>query len=83
MPRKKLTNPVLIGIYKVVGGNIFRRRGKMTQEDLAKLAEVSLGTIQAAESGLAISLENLIKVAAALGCKPQDLFITDEERKEG
>lgn len=82
MPRKELSDPLLIGTYKVIGGNIFRRRGKMTQEELSKLADVSLGTIQAVESGLAISLENLIKVATALGCKPQDLFITDEDRKE-
>jgi transcriptional regulator with XRE-family HTH domain len=54
----------------------------MTQEDLAKLAGVGLSTIQSAEKGLAISLGNLIKVAAALGCKPQDLFITDEDRRE-
>ena len=54
----------------------------MTQDDLAKAARLARGTIVAAEAGQGCSLESLIQIADALGCKPADLFITDTERKE-
>lgn len=82
MPRKEQIDARFIEIYRVIGANIFRRRGKMTQEELARLARVGLSTIISSEKGLPISLESLLKIAAALGCKPEDLFITDEDRKE-
>ena len=82
MPRKATIDEGVQDIYRAIGGNIFRRRGTMTQQDLAGLARVSRSTIEGAEKGLGCSLESLIKIAKALGCKPQDLFITDEDRKE-
>ena len=51
----------------------------MSQEELAKKAGVSRGTIQAAEAGHSISIGNLLKIADALGCHPANLFATAED----
>lgn len=73
---------MVIEVYRAIGENIIRRRGSMSQKDLSELSKVSRATIAAAEGGQGCSLESLIQIAEALGCKPQDLFITDADRKE-
>jgi transcriptional regulator with XRE-family HTH domain len=84
MPRKTQTDSRLLEVYRTIGDNIFRKRGlkKMTQDELAKAAGVSLSTVRGAETGLGCQLEKLIKIAEALGCNAGDLFITDAEHKE-
>jgi len=82
MARKNQSNPRLLSIFFTIGSNIRRMRGSMTQSNLSAKAGVSRSTIEAVESGRGCSLENLIKMADALGCQPEDLFITDEKRKE-
>ena len=82
MPRKALIDPCLSDIYAGIGKNVLRQRGPMTQLELAEKAGVSRSTIENIEKGIGCSLENLIKVAAGLGIKPADLFISDADRKE-
>ena len=80
--RKIDTNKRLKEIYKIIGENIHNKRAKMTQNELAKKAKVSRGTISAIEDGNGINLETLIKIADALNVKPADLFISDAEKGE-
>jgi len=84
MPRKTQTDSRLLEVYRTIGDNILRKRGKtgMTQKQFAKFSGVSLSTIRAAENGFGCSLEKLIKIAEAFGCSAGDFFITDAERKE-
>ena len=71
-------------VFQIIGGNVIQLRGlrRMTQTDLAEKAGTVRSTINRLENGQGCSLENLIKVADALGVPPADLFITkqDEER---
>lgn len=79
--RKADNNSRLKEVLRVIGNNIIRLRGhKMSQDDLAAKSGVSRSTIAAAESGEPITLQNLIRIADALGVKPEDLFITEEDR---
>ena len=64
----------------LVAGNIKSRRGKMTQEALARKSGVSRTVVQRAESGLSIQFDNLLKIAYALGVEPADLCITENDR---
>ena len=67
--------------FDVIGGNVIQLRGlrRMTQTDLAEKAGTVRSTINRLENGQGCSLENLIKIADALGVAPADLFITKEE----
>jgi len=71
-----------IDYLNIIAENIHRLRGKMSQEDLAKKAQIARGTITRAEKGLPISLKNLSKIADALGVSLATLFISDAERME-
>lgn len=71
----------LQGVYAAIAANIIRLRGKMSQESLGKKAGISRSTIEKLESGKGCNLENLIKIADALGVKPEDLFISAEDRQ--
>lgn len=68
--------------FKIIGTNIIRFRGGMTKEKLAEKASISRQTILTIEKGEPINLGSLIKIADALGVKPADLFITNEQRKD-
>jgi len=70
-------------LLKVVGNNIklFRLRGELSQEKLAKKAGISRSTVQSAEAGKSIEFEHILKIAEALGIHPADLFLTDEDRQ--
>ncbi len=68
-------------VYRTIGWNVARLRGAMSQDDLAQKAGVSRTTIYAVEKGDGCSLPILIKLAAALGVEPADLFITEEQER--
>lgn len=52
----------------------WRRFSVMTQADLAKKAGVARATVNRAEGGDPVSMENARQIAAALGITPQQLF---------
>ena len=79
--RKPIVDNRTKKVYEIISLNIVRLRGKMTQEDLAKRAKTSRGTISAAEDGRGLNLQTLIKIAEALDVKPQDLFISNSDRQ--
>lgn len=66
-------------VYETIAKNVARLRGSMTQEHLAQKAGLSRQTVMAVEKGQAVTLQNLIRLADALGVNPADLFITDEQ----
>lgn len=76
------TEELFLNYLKIIGANVERLRGGMSQLSLAKKAHVGRSTIRAIEEGRMINLRNLIKIAEALGMKPADLFITDVNRGE-
>jgi len=67
---------------RIVGENVRRLRGKMSQAELAKKAGVSRSTVQKAEKGISIEFDNILRIALALEVHPTDLFLTDDNRKE-
>jgi transcriptional regulator with XRE-family HTH domain len=69
-------------VLTVIGNNILRLRGRMSQEELENKAGVSRSVISAIENGKSISLTSLIKLAKALNVEPQDLFISEKRREE-
>ncbi len=69
-------------LLKIAGINIIRKRGQLSQQALADKAGVSRSTIVKIEAGKNISLENLLKIAKALGVEPGDLFLSDDEKIE-
>lgn len=70
--------------YQIIGENVkyFRKQinskgTKMTQEDLAEKANLSIGVIGSLESEnkiQGISIKSLINLSKALGVKPEDLL---------
>lgn len=54
----------------------------MKQQDLAKKAGVSRSTLSNIENGKSIELDNLLRIAEALGIPPEDLFLTNEDRQD-
>ena len=54
----------------------------MSQNELAKKAGISRATLAKAERGVSIELDNLLKIANALGVEPADLFISEKDRAE-
>jgi len=82
MARKKVSSPRLIELYAIIGHNIQRLRGTMTQKEVGEKAGVTRGTINAIENGQGCTLATLIQIADGLGISPANLFITDEQRKE-
>jgi len=79
--RKDVINERLLSVYKTIGNNISRLRGRMNQEELAQKAGISRSTIYAAEQGESIALETLVKIADALGVHPADLFLTEQDQR--
>jgi len=67
---------------RIVGDNVRRLRGKMSQSELAKKAGVSRSTVQKAEKGISIEFDHILQIARALKVHPTDLFLTDDDRKE-
>lgn len=55
----------------------YRRKLRMTQEELSRRSNVSRATISALENGTlsVTTTETLIKIASALGRKVSDIFI--------
>lgn len=66
----------------IVALNIRKKRGSMTQQELADKAQVSRTVVQRAESGKSIEFDNLLRIAYALGVEPGDLCLTEKERQE-
>lgn len=72
-----------VGRYvAIVAENIRRKRGTMTQQELADKAGVSRTVVQRAESGKSIELESLLKIAHALKVEPSDLCLTESDHEE-
>jgi len=71
-----------INYLDVIADNIKRLRGRMSQKELAKKAGIGKSTVNAIEQGRAISLEKLLKIAAALNVHPGDLFLSEEDKTE-
>ena len=67
---------------EVIGSNIRRLRGSMKQQELADKAGVSRSTLSSIENGKSIELDNLLKIAKALGIEPANLFLSEDERQE-
>jgi len=67
-------------VLSIVGENVRKARGRMSQIELARKAGVSRNTIWAIEKGRSIELDNLLKIARALNLRPEDLFLTDKDR---
>ena len=65
----------------IIGTNIKSIRGLTKQQDLAKKAGVSRSTLSNIENAKSIELDNLLKIASALGIEPANLFLTDEDQK--
>jgi transcriptional regulator with XRE-family HTH domain len=82
MARKLPDSPRLIEMFAVIGNNIRRRRGTMTQNEVAQKARLTRGTINAIENGQGCTLATLIQIADGLGISAANLFITDDQRKE-
>jgi len=74
----------VVAYLEALAGNIrrLRMKGNLSQIDLAKKAKVGRGVVQAVEQKRRISIEQLIKIAIALGVEPPDLFLSGEEREE-
>jgi transcriptional regulator with XRE-family HTH domain len=68
--------------YGIIAENVIRLRGRMSQEELAKKAKVSRGTIINVEAGKGCRLDALFRIADALGAKPGDLCLPKERRDE-
>ena len=57
----------------------FRKTKCISQAELAELCDVSNGTIGNIESGITKpSFDLIVRIAKALGIKPENLFYTDE-----
>jgi len=82
MARKKVSSPRLIELYAIIGHNIQRLRGIMSQKEIGKKAGVTRGTINAIENGQGCTLATLLKIADGLGINAANFFITDDQRKE-
>jgi len=82
MKNKTYDNKYVNSILAIVGDNIRKARGGMTQEKLASLAHVSRNTIWKIESGENITLESLINIAKALNVHPSELLMKDGESGE-
>lgn len=78
--------------YKIIGENVKYYRQlinlkgeKMTQEDLAEKANLSIGVIGSLESKnkiQGVSILSLINLSKALNVEPADLLNSREEEKE-
>lgn len=66
----------------VIGTNIKSTRGSMKQQELAEKAGVSRSTLSNIENGKSIELDNLLKIAKALGIEPANLFLSEDDRQE-
>lgn len=66
----------------IVAENVRRKRGTMTQQELADKAGVSRTVVQRVESGKSVEFESLLKIAKALKVEPADLCLTDDEHGE-
>jgi DNA-binding Xre family transcriptional regulator len=62
--------------------NVRRRRGDMTQQELAKAADISQTAVERIESRKPITLQTLLKIAHALKVEPGDLFLSEQDRQE-
>ena len=63
--------------YVQIGLNViyYRKKGKMTQFQLAEYADVNRSTISAIERGsVGLSLDMIFKLSEALGVEPVDLL---------
>jgi len=73
MAARKIRHPV----DAIVGANVrlYRRRQRMSQEDLAARLDLTFQQVQKYESGAnRISASKLFEITKALGCAPNDLF---------
>jgi transcriptional regulator with XRE-family HTH domain len=66
----------------IVAENVRRKRGTMTQQELADKAGVSRTVVQRVEAGKSVEFESLLKIAKALKVEPADLCLTEEDRDE-
>jgi len=76
---QKILDDEINNYLKLIGENIIRLRGSMTQKDLAKKADLSRTTLSNIENGISIELDNLLKIVKALGVEPADLFLSKED----
>jgi transcriptional regulator with XRE-family HTH domain len=62
-----------------IGENLryWRKLLKLSQKELARRADVSVPTVQRLESGAGASVENLLKIAQALGTLPDVVEATN------
>lgn len=72
----------LLEFYGVIAENLLRMRGKMSQEELARKAGVSRGTVANVEAGKGCRLDALFKIAAVLGVTPGDLCVAPGKKDE-
>jgi len=75
------TNDRLNTVFKDISRNIVRLRASMSQASLARKAGMSRSTLLKVETGEGCSLEDLVRLADALGVDPADLFITTEQAR--
>lgn len=64
----------------IIGVNIIKKRGQMSQGVLSEKAGVSRSTIEKIELGKNIKVDMLLKIALGLGTHPGRLFFTDKEQ---
>jgi DNA-binding Xre family transcriptional regulator len=79
--RKDTIDKRLLEMYKIVSDNIVQRRGKMSQDELAKKAGLSREVISAIENKKSIHFDSLLKIAWALNIHPGDLLRSREDEK--
>lgn len=77
----KEADGLINNLLKVIGQNIRRKRGEMTQKKLEGKSGVSRSTIQKIEKGVSIELDNLLMIAKALDMTPADLYLTETDRQ--
>jgi len=82
MKDKTYDNKYVNNVLAIIGDNIRKARGGMTQEKLASLSHVSRNTIWKIESGENITLESLINIAKALNVHPSELLMKDGKSGE-
>lgn len=58
-----------------------RMQRNWSQQQLADVAEVSLRTVQRAESGRSIRLDSLVRIARALGVNAEELIVADRQQR--
>lgn len=85
MPSKwaeKNIDEYLSHYLRIYGRNIVHYRGRrdLTQKQLGEKSGVGLSTVQSVERGENVSIKNILRICRALEIRPDQLFVSEEQR---